>query len=303
MARAPKLALPPKVQAWLMRTRTLVRDWVVRVFRKPWDVFVKICFGIGLAVLVVLFLTAGYVTVFFRSLPNVQKIGFENLKEIGRQRVVDRLENKQARYEWTPLRDVSREFLYSVVVSEDASFFEHSGFNLEMMLSSMAENIKEGKSAYGASTISQQVAKNLFLSNEKTYLRKIKEFFITQRLENALKKNEIAELYLNVAEFGPDIFGVAAASKHYFNTTPAKINAAQGAFIALMLPSPKRHYFSIFQNRNLTKAKLRRVERVLRDMLYEEYLSETQYHRYSKYNYFPDVNLSSSRSPAGRSSR
>ncbi len=266
-----------------------VRQPVLRVVLTPWFWFKKVCFTIGAFVVVALFFTGLYVTWFLRSLPDIQNMSFQTLQEIGKKRVHQRLENKKARYRWTEIKDINREFLYSVVLSEDSTFFEHEGFNFEMMVSSFAENLKEGRRVYGASTISQQVAKNLFLSNEKTYARKVREFIITQRLERKFTKNELLEIYLNIAEFGPDIYGVEPAAKHYFNRAPSSINAAEGAFIALMLPSPKRNYFSIFQNRNLPRTKVRRVERVLRDMLYEEYLSEAQYRKYARYRYFSDA--------------
>ncbi len=266
----------------------------------PWRTFQRLCFSIGVGVLVLVGGSTLYLIWFLNSLPDIAHSTNDQLQEIGKERVRVKLENKKARYRWTELRDISRELLYSIVISEDATFFEHEGFNYESILSSLAENLKEGKHVYGASTISQQVAKNLFLSNEKTYVRKIREFLITKRLERFLTKNEILEIYLNIAEFGPDIYGVDAAARHYFGHTPAELNAAEGAFLALMLPSPKRNYYSIYQNRNLTKQKQRRIERVLRDMLYEEYLSEAQYRQYVRYRYFPDK---SPRMPARLSER
>jgi monofunctional glycosyltransferase len=275
--------------------RAQATAWLARVLSKPWLWFRRLCFSLGLFVLLTVVGSGAFVYAFFQGLPRVDQFTFEQMQELARKRIESRRETKSHKHQWTPLRDISRELLYSVVVSEDATFFEHSGLNLEMMVSSLVENLKEGKHVYGASTISQQVVKNLFLTNEKTYVRKLKEILLTQRLEKRFKKNEIIELYLNLAEFGPDLFGVAAASQAYFRRGPAAINAAEGAFMALMLPSPKRHYFSVFQNRNLTKTKLRRIERVLRDMLYEEYLSEAQYKRYVRYRYFPET---SPRSPA-----
>src|SRR5690606_7712117 len=99
--------------------------------------------------------------------------------------------------------------------------------------------------------------------------------------------NQIIEIYLNLAEFGPDIFGVRAASHHFFGKSPGKINAAEGAFMALMLPSPRKNHYAIFQNHNLTRAKRKRIRRVLRDMMYSEFISPEQYRRYLRYDYFP----------------
>lgn len=223
---------------------------------------------------------------FFWSLPDIERMSFETLQDIGTKRTQAKLENPRAFYRWTPLRDTSRAFIYSVVSSEDATFFDHDGFNFEAILDSLAENIRDRKNSFGASTISQQVAKNLFLTSEKSWIRKAKEFFITRALESKFKKNEILELYLNIAEFGPDAYGVAAASRLYFGILPSDINAAEGSFIALMLPSPKRYYFSIFDNQNLTRVKRRRLERVLRGLLYEEFITEAQYRSFVQYDYF-----------------
>ncbi len=289
MPKSPINRTKERIQTAFATAKQKVIAWFAYALARPWLMFQRLCFAIGFSVLAAFILSGFLVYSFLRSLPAVERMSFEELTEIGKKRVSERMENRSSRYRWTALRDISREFLYSVVVSEDATFFEHEGFNIEMILSSLAENLKEGKHAYGASTISQQVAKNLFLTNEKTYTRKLKEFLITRKLEKRFKKNELIEVYLNVAEFGPDVFGAYAASHEYFKMNPSDINAAQGAFIALMLPSPKRNYFSIYQNKNLTKVKTRRIERVLRDMLYEEYLSEPQYHRYVRYRYFPET--------------
>lgn len=226
---------------------------------------------------------------------------FEQLQAIGTERTLQRLENPKSFYRWTSIRDTSRALLYSVVSSEDSTFFDHDGFNFEAILDSLAENIRDRKNTFGASTISQQVAKNLFLTSEKSWIRKAKEFFITRALERTLKKNEILELYLNIAEFGPDMYGIAAASKAYFGLNPDEINAAEGSFIALMLPSPKRYYFSIFENQNLTRAKRRRLERVLRGMLYEELITEVQYRGFVQYDYFSFKKTGKPRLIAGRS--
>ncbi len=186
------------------------------------------------------------------------------------------------------MKEINRELLFSIVISEDSTFFEHGGFNLEAMIDSVAENIKERRPAYGASTITQQVAKNLFLTNEKTILRKLQEAILTNKLEAKFSKNEILEVYLNIAEFGPDIFGINAASHHFFKLNPSEVNAAQGALLAQMLPSPRRHYFQIFENKNLTRAKRKRIDRILRDMLYQEYITEKQYREYVRYRYFEE---------------
>jgi monofunctional biosynthetic peptidoglycan transglycosylase len=286
----PRQLVETKLREWKQR----ILIWggrplqiVLAAIAFPYRLFKIFCFLLGLAVLAAGAMSYAYVSDFLRSLPDMDHMTMKDLQTIAHKRVDEHLTNKKAYYHWTELADINRGYLYSIVTSEDATFFEHDGFNYDAIMDSLAENIRERKPAFGASTISQQVVKNVFLGNEKTLVRKFKEFLITRALEHQFTKNQILEVYLNIAEFGPDIFGVDAASKHYFNKSPAEINAAEGAFLALMLPSPRRNYYSIWQNRNLTKLKRRRLERVLRDMLYEEYITESQYHQFVHYHYFP----------------
>ncbi|MEK7691555.1 MAG: biosynthetic peptidoglycan transglycosylase, partial [Bdellovibrionota bacterium] len=188
-----------------------------------------------------------------------------------------------------------------IVMSEDSEFFEHDGINVEAIIDAIAVNLRTQKNTIGASTISQQVAKNLFLEFEKSYVRKIKEFMITRDIERRFTKNQILELYLNLAEFGPDIFGVEAAGQHYFGKKASAINAAEGAFIALMLPSPRRLHYSVYQNQNLTDARRKRIRRVLQDMLYNEFITEGQFAQYVRYPYFKkesDRSTASAQPPA-----
>jgi monofunctional biosynthetic peptidoglycan transglycosylase len=268
---------------------------VLRFLLTPYRILRYVCIVLGAAVLLVSLVIGWMVASFLRSVPDVRGVTFAQAQLIASQKAYARIGDKKKQFRWTPLNEVSREYLYAIVYSEDSTFFEHNGFNFEMMANSLAENIREKRPAFGASTISQQVAKNLFLDNEKTISRKLKEVLVTRDLEKHFGKNQILELYLNVAEFGPELVGVDAAARHFFHKAPAQINAAEGAFIALMLPSPKRNYYSIYRNRNLSRVKKRRIERVLRDLFYEEYVTEKQYREYTHYNFFPDT----WRAPAG----
>ncbi len=203
------------------------------------------------------------------------------------QRSVDRrLENPAHRPHWVPVTQINRDLLYAFVMSEDSNFFEHEGIDMDAMVVSFAENYRSGQYDYGASTISQQVVKNVFLSQHKSIIRKLKEILLTKRLEARFSKNEILEIYLNVAELGPDIYGVGAASHAVFGKPASKINAAEGAFMAQLLPSPRRNFYSMVQNHNLPPQKRRKIRRILSDMLSEEFISPDQYRHYTKYNYF-----------------
>lgn len=261
-------------------------DRMLTILLSPWKLFKIFCFSVGLLVLLLSVGLGFSVYNFFNSLPDLDRMTFEDFQEAADARVLAKLENKKKKFRWVPMKKINRDLLFAIVVSEDATFFEHGGFNFEAMVDSLAENIKERRAAYGASTISQQVVKNVFLSNEKTIYRKLKEALITYQLERRFSKNEILEVYLNIAEIGPDIFGVNAASYKMFGKSPAKINAAEGAFMALMLPSPRRRYYTIYENQRLSRTKRRHIDRVLRDMYYTEFITDKEYTRYRRWKYF-----------------
>ncbi len=259
---------------------------MLHVVTSPYRFFKFLCFSVGFCVIAGVLAVSAYVWHAYRELPRLEELSFDGAKSLAIERVQSELEDKRAPHPWTELKDVSREFLYSIVMSEDSTFFEHDGFNFEAMIDSLAEDLKQRKAAYGASTLTQQVAKNLFLTRQKALERKLKEVWLTRGLERHFSKNQILELYLNLAEMGPDIYGVGAAARHYFHKRPDEINAAEGAFIALMLPSPRKNHYIIFENANLTKAKRRHIHRVLSDLLYSELITEDQYSDYLHYDYF-----------------
>jgi membrane peptidoglycan carboxypeptidase len=127
---------------------------------------------------------------------------------------------------------------------EDPSFRSNHGFDISAIENSIRDNVKEGKFKRGASTISMQLAKNLWLGREKTISRKIKEAFLTTMLEQKLSKERIMELYLNSVEFGPNVYGIGPAAKHYFGTSPRILTYAQSVFLASILPKPNGAYFN-----------------------------------------------------------
>jgi membrane peptidoglycan carboxypeptidase len=129
------------------------------------------------------------------------------------------------------------------LICEDGAFFRHKGFDREAIRNSIRENVKAGRFLRGASTISMQTAKNLYLSREKTLARKLEEAVLTMLLEQELSKDQIMELYLNVIEFGPGVYGVGPAARHYFNASAAQLSLGQALYLASLLPSPTRSYF------------------------------------------------------------
>jgi monofunctional biosynthetic peptidoglycan transglycosylase len=145
------------------------------------------------------------------------------------------------RREWVPYGRISPHLKRAVVAAEDARFLDHEGFDWEAIQKAMAKNERQGKVVAGASTISQQLAKNLFLSGERSWLRKAEEAAITWMMERIMSKRRILELYLNVAEWGEGVFGAEAAARYHFGVSAAALGPEQAAWLAAILPSPRRY--------------------------------------------------------------
>ncbi|MEH6579647.1 MAG: monofunctional biosynthetic peptidoglycan transglycosylase [Amphritea sp.] len=143
------------------------------------------------------------------------------------------------KHSWVPIENISQHMQLAVIASEDQKFPEHWGFDIESINKALQGNGK-GKRIRGASTLSQQTAKNLFLWPAKSYLRKGVEAGFTVLLEALWDKQRILEVYLNIVEFGPGIYGVEAASKHYFGTSAKRLSSIQAARLAAVLPNPYR---------------------------------------------------------------
>lgn len=144
-------------------------------------------------------------------------------------------------HQWTDYERISGHLKRAVVAAEDAKFIGHTGFDWEAISKAIERNEKKGKVVAGASTISQQLAKNLFLSGERSYVRKGQEAVIAWMLEATLSKRRILELYLNFAEWGEGVFGAEAAAQYHFKTNAAALNEGQAAYLAVILPSPRRY--------------------------------------------------------------
>jgi hypothetical protein len=143
---------------------------------------------------------------------------------------------------WVPLSEISKYMPKAITTTEDGSFFRHNGFSGYAIRQSIITNLKKGGFYRGASTVSQQLVKNLFLSRAKTISRKLQEMFITWRLEKILDKTRLMELYLNVIELGPGIYGIKHAARHYFDKHPRDLSLLESVFIASLIPSPNRYY-------------------------------------------------------------
>lgn len=146
--------------------------------------------------------------------------------------------DKEITQKWVKLRNISPYLIKAVLISEDDKFWKHDGFDAEALESAFEKNLKAGKFGFGGSTVSQQLSKNLYLSPSKNPIRKIKEAIITYRIEKSLSKKRIIEIYLNIAEWGDGIFGIEAASRHYFQKSAKSLTAMEAAKLASVLPNP-----------------------------------------------------------------
>jgi len=162
---------------------------------------------------------------------------------------------------WHPISKklVPRHIIRAVIAAEDSHFYSHKGFDIQAISNAMKVNLKNLNFKYGASTISQQTTKNLFLSASKNPLRKWHEVILTLAMENKISKRQIVHLYLNVAEFGRGIFGIEAASRFYWGKSARWLSTKQAAELAATLPSPKKH-----NPHTRSKAFLKRYRRVAR---------------------------------------
>lgn len=160
---------------------------------------------------------------------------------------------------WVPLSRISPHLRHAVVAAEDASFFSHEGFDWEGIKEAAKYNLEAGELKRGGSTITQQLAKNLYLSSERSLFRKVREALITRSLEQHLTKKRILELYLNVAEWGQGVYGAEAAARHHFGKPSHDLTADEAAWLAAILPSPRR-YDPLRKTTFLT----RRHERILK---------------------------------------
>jgi monofunctional biosynthetic peptidoglycan transglycosylase len=188
------------------------------------------------------FLTGtGYYFVF----PDISKMKKENPKktsfmEYREKEWKSKGKKLNIRKKWVPLSNISPYLIKAVIIAEDDKFWSHHGFDVEAMQKALEKNIEKGAFKVGGSTISQQLAKNLYLTPAKNFMRKLKEAVLTWRIERTLSKRRILELYLNVAEWGEGIFGVEAASLHYYGKTASDLNPDEAARLAVVLPNPRK---------------------------------------------------------------
>ncbi|MCX6130787.1 MAG: transglycosylase domain-containing protein [Proteobacteria bacterium] len=164
--------------------------------------------------------------------------------------------------DYVPIKNISEDFLRAVIAAEDARFWQHEGFQTESLIAAMQANIKAGKVLFGGSTITMQMVKNLYLNHDKLLSRKLQELFLSWAMEQTLSKQEILEVYANIIEFGPGIFGINQASSAYFSKDPAQLTTAEAIFLASILPSPVRHFHESYCNGQLESLLQKRMFKV-----------------------------------------
>jgi monofunctional biosynthetic peptidoglycan transglycosylase len=167
---------------------------------------------------------------------------------------------------WVPYDRISRNLTKAVLAGEDSRFFDHGGFDWEEMQKALEKDWNEGRFSRGASTISQQLAKNLFLSTSKNPVRKLHEAVITKEMEWILGKRRILEIYLNVIEWGDGVYGAEAAARTYFNTSAAALSADQAAFLSAIIPSPNGA-FNPSKHRGRVERRKNLIERLMRHVV------------------------------------
>jgi monofunctional biosynthetic peptidoglycan transglycosylase len=184
--------------------------------------------------------------VYFLLMPDLSKLKKENPKKTALMEYREKeLKEKGKKFRmnqtWVSLSNISPYLVKAVLIAEDDKFWIHEGFDYEAIQKALEKDMKAGKFKFGGSTISQQLARNLYLSPVKKPLRKMREAIITWRMEKVLSKRRILELYLNVVEWGDGIFGVEAASIYYYGKPSSELTPQEAARLAAVLPNPRKY--------------------------------------------------------------
>jgi monofunctional biosynthetic peptidoglycan transglycosylase len=220
----------------------------------------RIAFGLvflaGLAI-------AGLAFYWLITFPDVSRLATNNPPSTAliQARLREQTRPSKPHWTWVPLSRISPDLQRAVIVAEDASFYQHEGFDWKGIREAAARDLETGRLHKGGSTITQQLAKNLYLSSEKSLLRKANEALITRALERYLTKKRILEIYLNVVEWGKGVYGAEAAARHHFHKSAHDLTAEESALLAAMLPAPR-----LYDPLRLTRYLSVRQQQILRRM-------------------------------------
>ena len=210
--------------------------------------------------LLIFLLVALLSAIYFLVMPDIAQLQKKNptktaFMEYREQEWRKRGKNMKAFQVWAPLSRISPFLIKAVLIAEDDKFWEHEGFDYESLMKALEKDLEAGSFKFGGSTISQQLAKNLYLSPSKTFWRKIPEAILTWKMEGVLSKRRILELYLNVVEWGEGIFGAEEAARHYFQRSALDLTPLEAAKLAAVLPNPRRYDAAGEQRYILRRAK------------------------------------------------
>jgi monofunctional biosynthetic peptidoglycan transglycosylase len=230
-------------------------------------------------------LLVGLCSYFYYTLPDVAALKQKNprssaLMELRDQEYKKKNLRVQRQQIWVPYGSVSEHLKKAILLSEDSSFFSHKGVDMNELKEALKKDLETGSFTRGGSTITMQLAKNLYLNPSKSPLRKVKEIIIAWQLERQLPKRRIFEIYLNVVEWGRQIYGAEAASRYYFGKSASALEPLEAATLAALLPSPRNsREKSLLNRRNLVLARMASVG----------YLSKDEYQRAKKVPLFQKV--------------
>ncbi len=231
-------------------------------------------FRLGLKIFLGLAFLAGLlVTYEYLNLPDVGKLKNSNPRTTALMEIRDEQYRRKGlkpirKQVWVPYASVSDALKRAVILGEDAAFFSHQGVDLFELKEAVKADLERGRFKRGASTITMQLARNLYLSPEKSLLRKLREIMIAFQMEHVLSKRRILEIYLNVAEWGPGVYGAETAARHYYSKSALGLTAAESATLAALLPNPLG-----FQDRGL----IRRRNIILKRMLSTGSISASEF--------------------------
>jgi monofunctional biosynthetic peptidoglycan transglycosylase len=233
-----------------------------------------------LAWLAIVGILLSYSYPFFNSMHGITKIPNTYFKiNYSKETGVSYLQVEVPPSDWVPLDEISKRLQGAIISSEDGKFYQHPGYDVEELTDAIDKGLvkkRKKKKIRGASTITQQLVKNLYFQSDRSFWRKTKEMALTLWIEDHVDKGKILETYLNVIEYGDGIYGIKHAAKHYFKKAPKNLTARESAFLAMLLPSPKRYAVS-FSKRILTPFAQKSIHSILFKMLQGGYIGSQEY--------------------------
>jgi monofunctional biosynthetic peptidoglycan transglycosylase len=237
---------------------------------------------IGKLILLMWFLLAAYIfyllSPFISSMYSITKIPNTYFEIKVKDTKANYIQVSTMPGDWVPLNKISKRLRGAIITSEDGKFYTHPGYDIEELKDAINDGVvKKKKKVRGASTITQQLVKNLYFQSDRSLWRKTKEMALTLWIEDKVGKDKILESYLNVIEYGENLYGIKDAAKFYFKKDPSALNARESAFLAMLLPSPKR-YSQSFKRKELTEFANRIINSILFKMLQGGYIGTDEYY-------------------------